>query len=75
MVDEADRARFRQLLNQLSQADLREEFVGSIAPVSGRSFRAAFTNSVDRNAKGQVKSIRWSMRDISSRDTSSPTRA
>jgi PAS domain S-box-containing protein len=68
MVEEADRSRFRQLLTSLGRGDLRGEWIATVALVNGRSFRAAFTTSVDRDAKGQVRSISWSLRDISSRD-------
>jgi PAS domain S-box-containing protein len=68
MVDEADRSRFRLLLNQLAKADWREEWIGSFSLAKGQSFRAALTTSVDRDAKGQVQSIRWSLRDISTRE-------
>jgi PAS domain S-box-containing protein len=73
MVDEADRARFRQWLTSLGQVDSREEWIGTLALINGRSFRGAFTTAVERDAKGRVRSVRWSLRDISSRDASLTT--
>jgi PAS domain S-box-containing protein len=70
LVDEADRPSFRTWLTNLAKTDSREEWIGTLAPVSGRRFRGAMTTSVDRDAKGQVESIRWSLRDISTREAS-----
>lgn len=69
MVDEADRSRFRLLLVELRKADCRTEWVGTFTRVNGHGFRAALTSSVDRDGKGQVQSIRWSLRDISTRES------
>jgi PAS domain S-box-containing protein len=71
MVDEADRPCFRHLLNRLGETDSREEWIGMISLANGQSFHAALTTAVDRAAKGQVQSIRWSLRDISTRDAPS----
>jgi PAS domain S-box-containing protein len=75
MVDEADRSRFRLLLNKLAKTDWREEWIGTFNLPSGQSFRAALTTSVERDAKGEVLSIRWSLRDISTRKSSPITPA
>lgn len=68
MVEEGDRPRFRQLLTHLVKTDSREEWIGTISLVNGQSFQAALTTSVDRDPKGQLKTIRWLLRDISTRD-------
>jgi PAS domain S-box-containing protein len=75
LIDEADRPSFRTRLMNLAQTDSREEWIGTLAPANGRRFRAALTTSVDRDAKGQVESIRWSLRDISTREATQPVTA
>ena len=75
MVAQADRPRFRLLLNSLATADSPGEWIGTISSVNGQRFRAALTTSVDRDAKGQVQGIRWSLRDISTRESSRLTMA
>jgi PAS domain S-box-containing protein len=75
MIDEADRSRFRVLVANAAEIESRREWIGTIAPANGPSFRAAITLSSDRDAKGRVQSIRWALRDISSRDTPQRTTA
>ncbi len=69
MVHEVDRSRFRTLLANLGKTDSHGEWIGTLTPGNGRSFRAALTTSVDRDANGQVSTVRWSLRDISTRES------
>jgi len=72
LVDEADRPRFRTLLSSLSKTESHGEWIGTLMLANGQSFRAALTTAVDRDPKGQVESVRWSLRNISTRESSQP---
>jgi PAS domain S-box-containing protein len=72
LVDEVDRPRFRTLLSRLGQTEARGEWIGTLTLANGQSFRAALTTAVDRDTKGQVEIVRWSLRNISTRESSQP---